>query len=35
MYLAKLKLWNFRKYATKDGEEISEANPGLEINFKL
>lgn len=34
MYLAKLKLWNFRKYATKDGGEISEANPGLEVNFK-
>jgi len=34
MYLAKLKLWNFRKYATKDGGEITEANPGLKINFK-
>lgn len=34
MYLAQLKLWNFRKYATKDGGEISEANPGLEVNFK-
>lgn len=34
MYLAKLKLWNFRKYATNDGGEISVANPGLEVNFK-
>jgi putative ATP-dependent endonuclease of OLD family len=34
MYLAQLKLWNFRKYATKDDGEISEANPGLEVNFK-
>ncbi len=34
MYLAKLKLWNFRKYATKDGEAISDSNPGLVINFK-
>jgi putative ATP-dependent endonuclease of OLD family len=33
MYLARLRLWNFRKYATKDGGEISDANPGLEINF--
>jgi len=34
MYLARLRLWNFRKYATKDGGEISDTNPGLEINFK-
>lgn len=34
MYLARLRLWNFRKYATKNGVEISDANPGLEINFK-
>lgn len=34
MYLAKLRLWNFRKYATKDREEISDLNPELEINFK-
>jgi len=34
MYLAKLRLWNFRKYATKDGDEISDLNPGLEIKFK-
>lgn len=29
MFLSKLKIWNFRKYATKEN-----GTPGLEVNFK-
>lgn len=34
MYISQLRLWNFRKYATKDGEVILDSNPGLVVNFK-
>ena len=34
MYLAELKLWNFRKYGTKGDGAISESNPGLVVYFK-
>jgi len=34
MYLSKLRLWNFRKYSTHDGNSIESDNPGLTVNFK-
>jgi putative ATP-dependent endonuclease of OLD family len=33
MYLSELKLWNFRKYGTKDNNSITDSNPGLEVIF--
>ncbi|HEY5591856.1 MAG TPA: AAA family ATPase [Paludibacter sp.] len=34
MYLHTLKLWNFRKYSTKDGKMICPSNPGLVVEFQ-
>ncbi len=34
MYLAELKIWNFRKYGLKNGDKIENAQPGLEVKFK-
>jgi putative ATP-dependent endonuclease of OLD family len=34
MYLSNLRIWNFRKYGTKDDEIISSDNSGLEVDFK-
>lgn len=34
MYLAELKLWNFRKYGTRNGKSINETNPGLVVQFQ-
>lgn len=31
MYLSELKIWNFRKYGTKDGKSITNKNAGLII----
>lgn len=33
MHLSRLKIWNFRKYGTKNGESIGSGNPGGEVNF--
>lgn len=34
MYLSELKLWNFRKYGTKNKKSVSENNPGLIVPFQ-
>jgi len=33
MYLSRLKIWNFRKYGTDDGDTIKSDNPGLIVHF--
>ena len=33
MYLSTLKIWNFRKYGTANGESIVSDNPGVAIKF--
>lgn len=33
MHLSTLKIWNFRKFGTKDGESVTSENPGLEVKF--
>lgn len=33
MYLSELKLWNFRKYGTKETVEFEQSEPGLTVHF--
>jgi len=33
MYLSELKIWNFRKYGIRDGEQIRNDNPALIVKF--